>query len=162
MPLAAPARARCPLPAVAPRSAGGPRRRAAAGRRFRRPRPTPDGIAAPGSRGPAAGRPPPPPAQPIAAVRRAAAPAGLLRLARRTLPHLAPLALRRNKLRSALTALGVIIGVAAVIAMTEIGQGSQDRHAEDHRQHGGQQPLDPAGGGHERQRQLRHAAARRR
>ena len=33
--------------------------------------------------------------------------------------------LRRNKLRSALTALGVIIGVAAVIAMTEIGEGSK-------------------------------------
>jgi macrolide transport system ATP-binding/permease protein len=34
-------------------------------------------------------------------------------------------ALRRNKMRSALTGLGVIIGVAAVIAMTEIGQGSR-------------------------------------
>ncbi len=34
-------------------------------------------------------------------------------------------ALRRNKMRSALTALGVIIGVAAVIAMTEIGDGSK-------------------------------------
>jgi macrolide transport system ATP-binding/permease protein len=34
-------------------------------------------------------------------------------------------ALRRNKLRSALTALGVIIGVGAVIAMTEIGEGSK-------------------------------------
>ena len=34
-------------------------------------------------------------------------------------------ALRRNKMRSALTALGVIIGVGAVIAMTEIGQGSK-------------------------------------
>jgi macrolide transport system ATP-binding/permease protein len=33
-------------------------------------------------------------------------------------------ALRRNKLRSALTTLGVIIGVGAVIAMMEIGQGS--------------------------------------
>ncbi len=33
--------------------------------------------------------------------------------------------LHRNKLRSALTALGVIIGVGAVIAMTEIGQGSK-------------------------------------
>ncbi|MCE9544114.1 MAG: ABC transporter permease, partial [Planctomycetia bacterium] len=33
--------------------------------------------------------------------------------------------LRRNKLRSALAALGIIIGVAAVIAMTEIGQGSK-------------------------------------
>jgi ABC-type lipoprotein release transport system permease subunit len=33
-------------------------------------------------------------------------------------------ALRRNKMRSVLTTLGIIIGVAAVIAMTEIGQGS--------------------------------------
>jgi len=33
--------------------------------------------------------------------------------------------LRRHKMRSTLTALGVIIGVAAVIAMTEIGQGSK-------------------------------------
>ena len=34
-------------------------------------------------------------------------------------------ALRRNKMRSTLSALGVIIAVAAVIAMTEIGQGSK-------------------------------------
>jgi ABC-type antimicrobial peptide transport system permease subunit len=33
-------------------------------------------------------------------------------------------ALRRNKLRSALTALGIIIGVGAVIVMMEIGQGA--------------------------------------
>jgi len=33
-------------------------------------------------------------------------------------------ALRRNVMRSGLTTLGIIIGVAAVIAMTEIGQGS--------------------------------------
>jgi ABC-type antimicrobial peptide transport system permease subunit len=33
-------------------------------------------------------------------------------------------ALRRNVMRSALTTLGIIIGVGAVIAMTEIGQGS--------------------------------------
>jgi ABC-type antimicrobial peptide transport system permease subunit len=33
-------------------------------------------------------------------------------------------ALRRNVLRSALTTLGIVIGVAAVIAMMEIGQGS--------------------------------------
>src|SRR5207253_6109476 len=33
-------------------------------------------------------------------------------------------ALRRNVMRSALTTLGIIIGVAAVIAMVEIGQGS--------------------------------------
>ena len=34
-------------------------------------------------------------------------------------------ALRRNTLRSTLTMLGVIIGVAAVIAMLAIGQGAQ-------------------------------------
>ena len=34
-------------------------------------------------------------------------------------------AMRRNKMRSGLSALGVIIAVAAVIAMTEIGQGSK-------------------------------------
>src|SRR5277367_1278524 len=33
-------------------------------------------------------------------------------------------ALRRNVMRSALTCLGIIIGVAAVIAMMEIGHGS--------------------------------------
>ena len=33
-------------------------------------------------------------------------------------------ALRRNILRSALTTLGIVIGIAAVIAMMEIGQGS--------------------------------------
>src|SRR5437763_671404 len=33
-------------------------------------------------------------------------------------------ALRRNVLRSALTTLGIVIGVSAVIAMAEIGQGS--------------------------------------
>jgi len=35
-------------------------------------------------------------------------------------------ALRRNVMRSILTCLGIIIGVAAVIAMVEIGQGSSD------------------------------------
>ena len=35
-------------------------------------------------------------------------------------------ALKRNKMRSAFTALGVIIGVGAVIAMMEIGQGSKN------------------------------------
>ena len=33
-------------------------------------------------------------------------------------------ALRRNVMRSILTCLGIIIGVAAVITMMEIGQGS--------------------------------------
>src|SRR6201991_644316 len=39
--------------------------------------------------------------------------------------RLAVRALRRNKLRSALTALGIIIGVAAVIAMVGIGSGAK-------------------------------------
>src|SRR5262245_54628036 len=39
--------------------------------------------------------------------------------------RIAHLALRRNPLRSILTMLGVIIGVAAVIAMLAIGQGAQ-------------------------------------
>ena len=38
--------------------------------------------------------------------------------------HTAATALRRNKLRSGLTTLGIVIGIAAVIAMVEIGQGS--------------------------------------
>src|SRR5436190_11487798 len=33
-------------------------------------------------------------------------------------------ALRRNVLRSVLTTLGIVIGIAAVIAMMEVGQGS--------------------------------------
>ena len=44
----------------------------------------------------------------------------LLRMTMRT----ALRALRRNKLRSALTMLGIVIGVAAVIAMVSIGQGA--------------------------------------
>jgi putative ABC transport system permease protein len=36
-------------------------------------------------------------------------------------------ALRRNKLRSALTALGIIIGVASVVAMVAIGNGARNR-----------------------------------
>jgi putative ABC transport system permease protein len=36
-------------------------------------------------------------------------------------------ALRRNKLRSGLTALGIIIGVASVVAMVALGKGAQSR-----------------------------------
>ena len=36
-------------------------------------------------------------------------------------------ALRRNRLRSLLTMLGIIIGVAAVIAMVAVGSGAQER-----------------------------------
>lgn len=38
-------------------------------------------------------------------------------------------ALLRNKLRAFLTMLGIIIGVASVIAMTAIGQGSKKASA---------------------------------
>jgi putative ABC transport system permease protein len=41
--------------------------------------------------------------------------------------RLATLALRRNTLRSSLTALGIIIGVAAVICMVSIGEGAKER-----------------------------------
>jgi putative ABC transport system permease protein len=46
-----------------------------------------------------------------------------VKLLRMTL-HAALRALRRNKLRSVLTMLGIIIGVAAVIAMVSVGQGA--------------------------------------
>ena len=36
-------------------------------------------------------------------------------------------ALRRNKLRTILTALGIIIGVASVVAMVAVGNGAQAR-----------------------------------
>ena len=55
----------------------------------------------------------------------------------------------------ALTTLGIIIGVAAVIAMMEIGNGSSTAIQQDHRQHGGQQPAGHAGHGRQRRRQLR-------
>src|SRR5215510_14068043 len=36
-------------------------------------------------------------------------------------------ALRRNKMRSSLTALGIIIGVASVVAMVAVGNGARAR-----------------------------------
>jgi putative ABC transport system permease protein len=42
-----------------------------------------------------------------------------------TIIRVAPKALGRNKLRSILTMLGIIIGVGAVIAMVSIGQGAR-------------------------------------
>src|SRR5262249_37746361 len=49
----------------------------------------------------------------------------LMRKLYRTL-RMAFRALRRNVMRSALTTLGIVIGVAAVIAMMEIGKGSSN------------------------------------
>ena len=54
--------------------------------------------------------------------------------------------LRRNVMRAALTTLGIIIGVAAVIAMMEIGNGSSIAIQQHHRQHGRQQSDGPARG----------------
>jgi putative ABC transport system permease protein len=39
-------------------------------------------------------------------------------------------ALARNKMRSSLTMLGIIIGVGAVIAMVGVGQGAQQKSQE--------------------------------
>ena len=39
--------------------------------------------------------------------------------------RIATRALRANKLRSALTALGIIVGVAAVVCMVSVGAGAQ-------------------------------------
>jgi macrolide transport system ATP-binding/permease protein len=64
----------------------------------------------------------------ISAASQAAAAAPLPRARRRLLPRTlrtALDALRRNVVRSSLTTLGIVIGVAAVIAMMEIGQGSK-------------------------------------
>jgi macrolide transport system ATP-binding/permease protein len=69
--------------------------------------------------------PPPPPSTPAPQPASAGPPAPT---AKRVLPRslaTALTALRRNMMRSALTALGIIIGVAAVIAMMEVGQGSR-------------------------------------
>ena len=46
--------------------------------------------------------------------------------------------LSRNVMRAALTTLGIVIGVAAVIAMMEIGQRLLQRHPGNHCQYGGQ------------------------
>ena len=52
----------------------------------------------------------------------------------RDILYMALFALRGNWMRSALTSLGVIIGIAAVIVMVSVGQGTQ---AEIDRRHGG-------------------------
>ena len=80
----------------------------------------PDVAAADGAGGGAARRPR---GRGRAAAGRSAGTEHGMKLLRVTL-RLAGSALRRNPLRSALTALGVVIGVAAVIAMVSVGQGA--------------------------------------
>ena len=53
-------------------------------------------------------------------------------------------ALRTNKMRSALTMLGMVVGVGAVIAMVAVGQGSQRTRAEPDRIPGQQSDRHPA------------------
>jgi putative ABC transport system permease protein len=45
----------------------------------------------------------------------------------KTLVKLATQAIRKNKMRAALTMLGIIIGVAAVIVMVAVGYGARSR-----------------------------------
>ena len=68
-------------------------------------------------------------------------------------------ALRRNKMRSALTALGVIIGVGAVIAMTEIGEGSKAAVRKTIASMGANNLLVLPGAARHRRRQFRRRAA---
>ena len=64
-------------------------------------------------------------------------------------------ALRRNPMRAMLTTLGIIIGVAAVIAMMEIGEGSSKAIQRTICQHGREQPSDYAGHRGQRRGELR-------
>ena len=63
--------------------------------------------------------------------------------------------LRRNIMRAALTTLGIIIGVAAVIAMMEIGRGSSSAIQQTIASMGANNLIDSAGHGLQRRRQLR-------
>ena len=65
-------------------------------------------------------------------------------------------ALRRNKLRSALTTLGVIIGVGAVIAMMEIGARLEGGPQATIASMGANTIMVQSGGGGQRRRELRH------
>ncbi|WP_333817487.1 ABC transporter permease [Tabrizicola sp.] len=81
--------------------------------------------------------------------------------------RLALLALKRNKLRSGLTVLGVVIGVAAVIAMVTVGQGSSRAVSSSVASLGtnvlalrpGSQQMGPGGSGSARSFNLRDVAA---
>ena len=54
----------------------------------------------------------------------------------------------KNKMRTLLTMLGIIIGVGAVIVMVAIGQGAKSRDPAAHRQPRHQHDRDHAGGVH--------------
>ena len=68
-------------------------------------------------------------------------------------------ALRRNVMRATLTTLGIVIGIAAVITMVEIGRGSSTAISEHDHQHGGQYAPRPARPGHQRRGVLRGAGS---
>ena len=54
-------------------------------------------------------------------------------------------ALRTNKMRSALTMLGMVVGVGAVIAMVAVGQGASEKVQSADRIPGQQSDRHPAG-----------------
>ena len=67
--------------------------------------------------------PPPPPDEPVRAPRSSSEPHAALAFAGMAL-RTAAQAIGRNKLRSALTMLGIFVGVAALITMVAVGQGA--------------------------------------
>ena len=70
--------------------------------------------------------------------------------------------LRVNIFRTVLTLLGIIIGVAAVVAMLAVGEGSRQKVLDRISSFGTNLMLDPAGRrGHSQRRRYRHAGARR-
>jgi macrolide transport system ATP-binding/permease protein len=126
---------KCPPPAATPPAATPPADQPSSAESSPADQPPPDATP-PADQPPSAVTPPaeqpPPPATPVAEPIASSLYDQAPQRARRVnVPSLYPrtfrtalAALRRNKMRSALTTLGVVIGVGAVIAMMEIGQGS--------------------------------------
>jgi macrolide transport system ATP-binding/permease protein len=84
-----------------------------------------------------------------------------------TLVRLAARSIRRNVMRTLLTMLGIIIGVAAVLVMVAVGEGARSQHPPQHPEPGLEHDRDharrqPAGRRQPRRRQLQPPDGRRR